>query len=674
MSFIFIAMFLGGIISWINNSFANNDCPKIEIDPTTKKISVITCDEITKGKDTSTEKQNNTKLKEKKEEVKKEAKKEKNKEPQKIGDFTRISKSEKCPQIFVNDTTKDIKVVKCGEKLKVPKSQNNITQNSSGWQTGEVKNLDSSAKPQNDTNSGWQKNNKKEEKKEIPPASNKPEFDQALAWMYTNGITKFNTKKTYRPNDPLSREEAAKMFGKVYQVLGYNINVIKNKQCEFSDEAEFTLDLAKHITDVCHWGLFQGANGKFDAKKSLTKAQATAVLVRILEWKLSYEKLTPWWTNYYQKAFLLGITKVDNINVYDKIQNRKEIALMLWRFKQIVENKNKNTWLKQIKKIDWKTGSQLNLDNWEQDLDKVLWDINFEKDPELIEAVRWMYDQGLTKFQDIKKYQPEEILTRGQAAKIFDVFSTALGRKTDDGLLPNACVFNDISQLSKESILHIQNVCKKGLLHWKNGKFDPKWEMLKSQFMVILVRLFDDKKINTAPTTPWWKGYFERARELGLVDISDVNSFDKVIRRYEVALFLYRFNVRYNIVNNINTSTINKQLITTIEKTEIIKDKKKQIDAYIDMSLFQHDDLELAYVYFFDTRYKVVKSLRREYINNSFVRYGDVFDLVDNKKLGTINLIIRNDKLISWVIRISEKNYLLKKKDWIEAYFTVSEQ
>lgn len=142
-----------------------------------------------------------------------------------------------------------------------------------------------------------------------------------------------------------------------------------------------------------------------------------------------------------------------------------------------------------------------------------------------------------------------------------------------------------------------------------------------------------------------------------------MNTFDKPIRRYEVALFLYRFNVRYNIVNNINTNSVDKQLVTTIDKTKTTKDGKQQIDAYVDMSLFRLNDLDLAYLYVFDTRYKVVKTLRREYIDNAFVWYGDVFDLIDNKKLGTVNLIIRNNTLISGVMRIGEKNYVLEKKD-----------
>lgn len=635
------------------------DCPKITIDPATKQVYVVACNTgstLSSGTISSgvVNTLTTTGL------ILSWVQKQYTETPKKLGSFTRISGKNICPQIFVNDSTKDIQVVPCGESLQAEKVEdlNNVSE------------IDTS------TGSVLQNDTKKNQSVDTPPAvSNLSEFEQALAWMYANGLTKYTTEKDYRPDDALLREEAAKMFAKAYQVFGYNVKVMKNQQCEFSDEDQFNLELVGNIMDSCHWGLFKGTDDrKFLPKKALRKSEATAVLVRMLEGKLSYEKVNPWWTNYYQKAFLLWITTIDNINTYDKLQNRKEIALMLWRFKGIQENKNKDKRLKQLERSDTHSASGLKLDNWEADLNKVLGDIDFEKDPELIEAISWMHDEWLTKFSTIDKYLPSEVLTRVQAAKVFDIFSTALGREVNDGLLPNACVYSDITALSKEDLLHVQNVCKKGLMHGVDGKFSPDGEMLKSQFMVILVRLFDKNTVVSTKTGPWWQGYFQKARELWLVDISDVNTFDKPIRRYEVALFLYRFNVRYNIVNNINTNSVDKQLVTTIDKTKTTKDGKQQIDAYVDMSLFRLNDLDLAYLYVFDTRYKVVKTLRREYIDNAFVWYGDVFDLIDNKKLGTVNLIIRNNTLISGVMRIGEKNYVLEKKDWVDAYFTVIEQ
>lgn len=174
-------------------------------------------------------------------------------------------------------------------------------------QAEKVEDLNNVSEIDTSTGSVLQNDTKKNQSVDTPPAvSNLSEFEQALAWMYANGLTKYTTEKDYRPDDALLREEAAKMFAKAYQVFGYNVKVMKNQQCEFSDEDQFNLELVGNIMDSCHWGLFKGTDDrKFLPKKALRKSEATAVLVRMLEGKLSYEKVNPWWTNYYQKAFLL---------------------------------------------------------------------------------------------------------------------------------------------------------------------------------------------------------------------------------------------------------------------------------------------------------------------------------------------------------------------------------
>jgi hypothetical protein len=37
--------------------------------------------------------------------------------------------------------------------------------------------------------------------------------------MYTNGLTKYDNLVDYRPDDPLLREEAAKIIGQAYIIL-----------------------------------------------------------------------------------------------------------------------------------------------------------------------------------------------------------------------------------------------------------------------------------------------------------------------------------------------------------------------------------------------------------------------------------------------------------------------
>jgi hypothetical protein len=66
-------------------------------------------------------------------------------------------------------------------------------------------------------------------------------------------------------------------------------------------------------------------------------------------------------------------------------------------------------------------------------------------------------------------------------------------------------------------------------------------------------------------TTPRWNNYFEEAQELGLVSPGDALTFDTPISRYEVALFLYKFNIKYKMLNNLNNNRLMNEVISTVE-------------------------------------------------------------------------------------------------------------
>ena len=66
----------------------------------------------------------------------------------------------------------------------------------------------------------------------ITPPITGTEFEQALAWMYSNGLTMYDNEIEYRPDDGLLREEAAKIIGQAFIVLGYE-QTTKNNNCIF---------------------------------------------------------------------------------------------------------------------------------------------------------------------------------------------------------------------------------------------------------------------------------------------------------------------------------------------------------------------------------------------------------------------------------------------------------
>ena len=69
-------------------------------------------------------------------------------------------------------------------------------------------------------------------------------------------------------------------------------------------------------------------------------------------------------------------------------------------------------------------------------------------------------------------------------------------------------------------------------------------------------------------------------------------------------------------------------------------------NVYVDMNLLQNGNFDVGYIELFGQRYKVVKSSIKEYFNNNFQRFGDVFTLDTETKIGTTSFIVSNLSLI----------------------------
>ena len=69
-------------------------------------------------------------------------------------------------------------------------------------------------------------------------------------------------------------------------------------------------------------------------------------------------------------------------------------------------------------------------------------------------------------------------------------------------------------------------------------------------------------------------------------------------------------------------------------------------NVYVDMNLLQNGNFDVGYIELFGQRYKVVKSSIKEYFNNNFQRFGDIFALDTEAKIGTTSFIVSNFSLI----------------------------
>ena len=505
------------------------------------------------------------------------------------------------------------------------------------------------------------------------------EFASAIAWMHANGLTKYNNTGDYMGDEPLTREQASKIIWQAYSVLWYT-DVTKNASCTFSDSETFDPTLAPHIANVCKRWLFKWSDGKFMAQNTLTKAQSMAVLMRMFEWKMSYELQTPRWAQYYDKWKLIWLTNVDNINDFDHELTRYEIALMIYRLKNLVENEQLKTMaLNAIWNVTSNTESTIasgtiNPETVIENLETLVWWINPNTDPELLEAIYWMYDNQLTIYNNPAEYRPFDTLDRAWAAKIFDKFSNMLWLWTSEAYLPGDCEFTDISTLEAATQIHITNVCKKWLIKWWEWNFNPNETINKSHFIVALIRMFESKHLDEN-TTPRWNNYFEEAQELWLVAPGDVLTFDTPISRYEVALFLYKFDIKYKMLNNLNNNRLMNEVISTVDGSiSTWTNGKLKANVYVDANLLKDGWFDVWYVEIFGTRYKIVKDSEESYFTDNFVRYGKVFDMVSDEEIWTTNFIISNGYIIESTVRFAGwQNYKISGIDWTNAYYQINE-
>ena len=507
----------------------------------------------------------------------------------------------------------------------------------------------------------------------ISPIYTGTEFQQALAWMYDNGLTKYNNESDYRGNDGLTREEAAKIIGQAFISLGYSQET-KNNSCTFIDTNTIDPTLSIFVTNTCKRGIFKwSTDNKFLPTQKLTRPQAIALLVRIFEGKVSNESKLPRWDEYFVKGQTLGLTTISDQKIFDSTITRKEIAIYMYRFKNIVSNPTiKLIMLNKLSGIVT-TGESFN--SWMLDNFGTLADsLSISNDPELLEAIRWMNDNGLTNFKTIPEYKPFEILLREQAAKIISLFASIYNFGQSTGtILPSECEFKDIANTDTTLTSYVQQACKLGVMKWSNGYFSPKGTINKSQFIAAIIRLFEGKKLDET-TNPRWKNYFEKAQEMGMIWPADAITFENSITRYEVALFLYRFKVKYQILQNLNNNVIQNQIVSTVPWSIKTGDNSMpESNVYVDMNLLQNGNFDVWYIELFGQRYKVVKSNIKEYFNNNFQRFGDIFSLDKEEKIGTTSFIVSNLSLIEWTVRIGDTNFSISPISNTNAYYKINQ-
>ena len=158
-----------------------------------------------------------------------------------------------------------------------------------------------------------------------------------------------------------------------------------------------------------------------------------------------------------------------------------------------------------------------------------------------------------------------------------------------------------------------------------------------------------------------------------MIGPADAVTFENPITRYELALFLYNFKVKYQILQNLNNNNIQNQIVSTVPgSTKTGLNSLPEANVYVDMNLLQNGNFDVGYLEIFGQRYKVVRSTTERYFSNNFIRYGDIFSLDKEEKIGTSNFIVSNFSLIEGTIRIADSTFNITSINNTNAYYKIT--
>ena len=159
------------------------------------------------------------------------------------------------------------------------------------------------------------------------------ELSNAILRMHEKGLTIHSDPSSFKYDNGLRRDEAAKFFVQYARVIMKMKPDYTKEWCSFNDLNEAWDDLQGFVVESCQLWLFKWSNGKFNPASKLTNAQAITVFMRLIGWYLD-ESGAHYASRYYVNAFNMGLiswTALANRNNFDIEATRGDVALMLYR-------------------------------------------------------------------------------------------------------------------------------------------------------------------------------------------------------------------------------------------------------------------------------------------------------------------------------------------------------
>lgn len=163
-----------------------------------------------------------------------------------------------------------------------------------------------------------------------------------VTWAHENALTRYAEVADFGYERSLTRQEAAaiiaraaeKVWGLRYASYPDNCNIA------YSDESRFDLTLRDDIYSACAFDLMHGQSWVFSPTRTLTRAEALAIIMRGVDGGKKDESGAMWYENYADRAHELGILSFANFSGFDSAITRGELIEWIYRASSYVEKKN----------------------------------------------------------------------------------------------------------------------------------------------------------------------------------------------------------------------------------------------------------------------------------------------------------------------------------------------
>lgn len=300
------------------------------------------------------------------------------------------------------------------------------------------------------------------------------------------------------------------------------------------------------------------------------------------------------------------------------------------------------------------------------------------EDPELIEALAWMYTNSITSLGTPSTYRPFDKITREESTKIIGRFAKNILNKQPNPNLTTTCIFLDSWMIAQNLLMDVTDSCKMWLFRWWNGWFYPKGGLTKAQSIVVLIRLFDNK-IYTETSDPRFKTYYDRAYELGITKDRDLTNFNRDVTRYEIALMIYRFHIKYKLLKINNGLLLPHDQFTSILSGSVVEvNGLKKWSALFNTDILTNPDVDSFPIDLFGDKYLIKKRKMDNYGvgNNNYIRFGDLYTSDGQSYLGSVSFTVLNGMIDEAYIRPTElwKKYYTIKPSTQQPYYSIEEK